>query len=81
MTEFSFKKQPWSWRDPMHGLLHITSECVSVPLSVGHVCYKTWCDLTLSVDDVNAKTKVLADPTCLRCIVAEPKPDVIHGEE
>jgi len=78
---FSFTKQAWSWLDPKHKLLHITSKCVSVPLAVGHVCYKTWCGYTLTVDDVNAKTMVHESPTCLRCVVAEPQPDVIHGEE
>lgn len=81
MSVFSRELQPWLWRDPLYKLTHVTSKCISKPIDVSMVWYVTRCDRRLTVDDVNALTKVGGAPTCLRCVVAEPQPDVLHGEE
>lgn len=82
MTFFSRENMMWLWLDPMRKLRHPIIKCVfGSPHGVDRVEYTTLCGFTVTVDDVNPRTKVDGFPTCLRCIVAEPLDDVIPTKE
>lgn len=76
----SATRQPYTWRDPL-GVRHILTEYKPRPIrGVQPICYVTWCGLTVTVDDLNARTKVYYAATCMRCTIAPEIPDVIPGE-
>jgi len=73
---------PWLWFDPLRKLKHSILKLVyGTPHGVDRVEYTTLCRLQVTVDDVNARTKVDGFPTCLQCIVAAPLDDVIPSGE
>lgn len=81
MSRVSRERMSWSLRDPLFGLLHQTYKCIVQPPEARRVSYWTSCGQRFTVDDVNAKTMVKTEPTCLSCVVARPLPDVLDDEE
>ena len=74
------RRQPFSWRDPI-GVRHILTMYKPIPIrGVQPLCFVTWCGLTVTVDDLNNRTKVYYAATCMRCTIAPEIPDVIPGE-
>lgn len=58
-----------TWRDPLHGLFHDIYKLIEPANHQRILGYQTACGLRLTVDDVNKKTLVPYEPTCLACIV------------
>jgi hypothetical protein len=72
----------WLWHDPFRKLRHrIYRSEYKMARGVKRVSYATYCGYSVTVDDVNTKTKTDGFPTCMRCIVAEPILDVINAKE
>jgi hypothetical protein len=72
------ERMAWAWRDPQYGLLHVVNKRVSAAQFIHQVWYRTSCAISLDVDDINDRTMVRAEPTCLGCIVAVPLSDVVQ---
>jgi hypothetical protein len=73
---------PWHWHDPFRKLRHrIYRSEYQMAQGVKRVSYATYCGHSVTVDDINPKTKSTEFPTCMRCIIAEPIKDVINAEE
>ena len=68
------------WCDPLHHLLHEVYKVVEPWGSQRVIGYETGCGQKLTVDDLNASNLVMAQPTCLGCVVATGTPPVIDGK-
>lgn len=71
-------RMPWRWRDPSH-VTHYTHKNLLEYGSVSRIHYRTDCGIDLTVDDINNRTKVVGDASCLRCAIAPPIPDMVEG--
>lgn len=74
------QQMEWLWLDPK-GVTHRAVKRTSTYPWVTTVWYETWCEHKLTVDDINAKTKVAGFPTCLQCLVADEVLTMIDDEE